>query len=110
MVFTYSSKLTSISLPSNVTCIGDVAFAFCSSLTSITIPAKVESIGRYAFYGDSSLVSATFKEITGWEYLYNSSYSDGIYTISSYSLDAASIAAKNLTNGYSGYYWRRVAK
>ena len=43
------SSLTSIEIPAGVTSIGDSAFAYCSSLTSIEIPAGVTSIGSWAF-------------------------------------------------------------
>ena len=39
------SSLTSITIPSSVTSIGDYAIEYCSSLTSITIPNSVTSIG-----------------------------------------------------------------
>ena len=42
--FGYCSSLTSITIPSSVTSIGEMAFYFCSSLTSITIPSSVVSI------------------------------------------------------------------
>ena len=43
-------KLTTLSLPSNVTTIGNKAFQN-HSLTSLTLGSKVQSIGDYAFYG-----------------------------------------------------------
>ena len=54
---TWSSNINfkSITLPANVTSIGDEAFDGCSGLTSITIPDGVTSIGRAAFYGCSGL-------------------------------------------------------
>ena len=57
MAFSGCSSLTSISIPNNVTSIGDYAFSGCSSLTSILIPNNVTSIGDYAFSGCSSLTS-----------------------------------------------------
>ena len=54
-----SSSITSITIPSSVTSIGNQAFMYCSSLTSITIPSSVTSIGTYAFYGCSKLTSVT---------------------------------------------------
>ena len=45
------SGLTSITIPSSVTCIGDSAFSSCSNLTSVTIPNSVTSIGERAFNG-----------------------------------------------------------
>ena len=43
--------LTSITIPEEVTSIGDWAFADCYGLTNITIPEEVSSIGKNAFYG-----------------------------------------------------------
>ena len=51
--------MTSITIPSSVTSIGNRAFEGCSSLTSITIPNSVTSIGDHAFNGCSSLTSIT---------------------------------------------------
>ena len=56
------TSLTSITIHSGVTSIGDHAFLGCSSLTSIEIPAGVTSIGSDAFRGCSSLASVTFAE------------------------------------------------
>ena len=45
-----NSSIASIVIPAAVTTIASNAFAFCSSLTSITIPSTVTSIGSSAFY------------------------------------------------------------
>ena len=55
----FRESIKSVELSSNVTIIGDWAFAYCSSLTSITLPTGVTSIGNYAFHGCSSLTSLT---------------------------------------------------
>ena len=87
--FEYSPNLTSISIPSGVTSIGEVAFAGCKELddveftapstvqtigdqafqtcillTSISIPSSVTSIGNYAFAGCTNLETVTFKRET----------------------------------------------
>ncbi len=51
--------LTSITLPSGLTSIGEGAFMDCSSLTSISIPETVSQIDRAAFAGCTSLTSIT---------------------------------------------------
>ena len=56
-VFRDCSSLTSITIPDNVTSIGDSAFRDCSGLTSIEIPNGVTSIGQYAFRSCSGLTS-----------------------------------------------------
>ena len=52
-------SLTSITIPNNVTTIGDFAFADCTSLTNVTIGDSVTTIGSDAFTGCSSLTSIT---------------------------------------------------
>jgi len=52
-------SLTSVTIPSSVTTIGDLAFCGCSSLTSVTIPSSVTTIGNQAFSYCSSLTSVT---------------------------------------------------
>jgi len=49
--FAYQSGITSVTIPSSITSIGNTAFNGCTSLTSITIPAGVTSIGTFAFSG-----------------------------------------------------------
>ena len=53
------SGLTSLTIPSGVTSISDGAFEYCSGLTSLTIPSGVTSISDYAFRGCSGLTSLT---------------------------------------------------
>lgn len=55
MSFSDCSKLSSVSLPSDLISIGDCAFDGCSSLKSITIPDSVTSIGDNAFDGCDDL-------------------------------------------------------
>ena len=57
--FDSCSGLTSITLPSGVTEIGDCAFVRCSGLTSITLPSGVTKIGNSAFAHCSGLTSIT---------------------------------------------------
>ena len=48
-IFQGCSSLTSVTIPSNITSIGDYAFLSCRGLTSVTIGNSVTRIGRYAF-------------------------------------------------------------
>ena len=57
--FEYCRSLTSLTIPSSVTSIGGSAFQGCSGLTSLTIPSSVTSIDWYAFQGCSGLTSLT---------------------------------------------------
>ena len=56
--FFYCGSLTSITIPSSVTTIGNQAFER-ANLTSVTIPNSVTTIGDYAFDGCKSLTSIT---------------------------------------------------
>ena len=49
--------MTSITIPSSVTSLGDYCFCFCTGLTSITIPSSVTSLGDYCFQNCSGLTS-----------------------------------------------------
>ncbi len=51
--------LTSVTIPSNVTSIGQYAFSTCTGLTSVTIPNSVTSIGNYAFHNCSHVHEIT---------------------------------------------------
>ena len=57
MAFTNCEGLTSVTIGTSVTCIGESAFWDCSSLTSVTIPNSVTSIGECAFSSCSGLTS-----------------------------------------------------
>ena len=50
------NELTSVTIPNNVTSIGDYAFYSCRMLTSIAIPNSVTSIGNNAFDGCYKLI------------------------------------------------------
>ena len=51
--------MTSITIPSSVTSLGDHCFCYCSDLTSINIPLSVTSLGESCFTGCKSLTSIT---------------------------------------------------
>jgi len=56
--FAFCSSLTSITMPSSLKSIGDVAFT-CTALTSVIIPDGVTSIGKQVFYSCLNLASVT---------------------------------------------------
>ena len=58
-MFRDCSALTSVTIGSNATYIGDSAFENCISLLSIKVPAGIKSIGEYAFNNCKSMTSAT---------------------------------------------------
>ena len=53
------SMLSTVTLPNNLTIIGEKAFANCSGLTSITIPNNVTTVGENAYEGCASITSIT---------------------------------------------------
>ncbi len=58
------SYITSVTIPSSVTSIGERAFFLCNNLKSITIPNSVKSIGADAFDFCTSLTSFTMESTT----------------------------------------------
>ena len=52
-------NVIALEIGTDITSIGDFAFAFCENLTSVTIPDSVTSIGSNAFSGCISLTSIT---------------------------------------------------
>jgi len=57
--FMDNANITSVTIPSSVTSIGDEAFNYCTALTSVTIPNSVTAIGYNAFSGCRSLANVT---------------------------------------------------
>ena len=57
-LFEQCRSLSSVTLPSTVTGMGEYVFDSCASLTSITIPNSVTEIGYQIFYGCESMTSA----------------------------------------------------
>lgn len=55
--FSGCSGLTTVTIPSSVTSIGEYAFSGSSALTTVTIPSSVARVGEYAFSGCSALTT-----------------------------------------------------
>lgn len=58
-LLTYKSSLTTVSLPTTTTSIGEQAFYFAWNLTGIAIPASVNRIADFAFYGCYAMTSVS---------------------------------------------------
>ena len=56
------THITSFSIPTNITKLGDYCFSSCANLTSITIPDSVEYLGRYCFGSCANLTSITIPD------------------------------------------------
>lgn len=61
-VFMMCARLTSVTIPNNITHIGQAAFQACNGLTSATIPNSVTSIGDLAFGGCWSLTNVVIPD------------------------------------------------
>ena len=68
-VFMDNQTMTSVTIGSNITSIGDRAFYNCDALTSVSLPNAVTTVGKEAFVGCDELTSFTigtgFKNHTG---------------------------------------------
>lgn len=95
------SKLTSITIPENITSIGRCAFSGCDGLMNITIPDSVTSIGSAAFEHCSGLTSIVIPDsvtsIDHWAFQYctgltSATIGNGVKSISRYAFwDCASL-------------------
>ena len=55
--YTYSSNVTSVSIPDSVVFIGDGAFSHCYNLKTVKMSSNIEHIGNYAFNSCSNMNS-----------------------------------------------------
>ena len=59
-VFKGLTGITSVTIPSKITSIGDSAFADCTSLKVVNMQTELATIGAYAFSGCSALTTISF--------------------------------------------------
>lgn len=59
-VFSGADNLETVTLPAELTTIGDMEFWLCPALKEITIPAEVKTIGNRAFQDDQKLSKVVF--------------------------------------------------
>ena len=120
------SNLTSITLPSSLTYIGNLAFIRCTSLTSIDVPENVTEIGTNAFENctslsvvhlPSSLTSiggVAFTNCNNLSYVYSEAYEpptlgSNVFTTNTYSNaylilnNAASMEKYKAADGWSNF-------
>lgn len=64
--FAYCQSLTNFTVPNGVTSIGKDVFQWCAGLRSITIPNSVTSIGDWAFYNCTSLEKVIISDLSAW--------------------------------------------
>lgn len=81
------TTITSVSIPSSVTSIGNYAFASCYALVNVSIPDTVTSVGVAAFSGCSSLGSVEWRS--------SASVPDNAFS------DCAGLTSVSLSNGIS---------
>ncbi|MBR4335835.1 MAG: leucine-rich repeat protein [Clostridia bacterium] len=104
--FYFCRNLTSITIPDNVTSIGQFAFWGCSSMKSITIPNSVTNIGNSAFSSCSKLTSITIPDnVTS---IGEGAFLNCVRLIEIRNLSALTITEGSSSNGYVGYYSKRV--
>lgn len=60
----FGSSITSLTIGSHPTSIGDSMFRTCTGLTTLVIPSNISSINGYAFNGCSGLTSITVHSVT----------------------------------------------
>lgn len=61
-VFYRCTGITSVSLPSTLTKIGDYSFSWCTGMTSVSIPSNVVQIGKNAFESCRKLTAVTLPD------------------------------------------------
>ena len=65
-LFLGNDRVTKLTIPDNMTSIGNYVFYKCKSLTSVTIPDSVTSIGKCTFCDCESLISIVITDLKAW--------------------------------------------
>lgn len=92
----YQSAITSVTIPSTVTSLGDYSFASCSSLTNITFNGNAPSADSTVFNSDHATVYYYFG-MSGW----SSSY-EGLVAVELNSLTYSSTGNAITITGFNG--------
>ena len=66
LAFQYCTALTSVDIPEGVTTIGYQAFNGCTNLSAVSIPSTVTDIGVNAFYKCTSLNAVYVSDLSAW--------------------------------------------
>lgn len=104
----YVGKSSFLTLPSKNGKNYDIyqsAFRGREDIEGVTIPVNVTSIGQYAFFGCDNLITASFERKDGWYYYYNSGTGQKMAAIYSSALASLTNAANCLTTAYSANRW-----
>lgn len=106
-------NLTSVSLPSTLTVIGEESFCDNRYLTSVTLPKNLKAVGRCAFSSCRSLASIKFPdglEVIGWaafsgcEKLTSVTVPQSVRVIENYAFSYDSLAQINIPDDYKIYF------
>ena len=114
--FAYTTSLTSITIPGNVTNVGSYAFAYCTNLTSAYFEGNAPLNDGTAFYGDPDAVVYYKAGTTGWGPTFGGApteegpppssgfefqLSDGSITITGYTGTSGALVIPAQINGYA---------
>ena len=108
--FYLCAKLGSVTLPAGVTSIGDFGFFACSGLTGIAIPASVTSIGNQTFANCGKLTSVTIPTSVTSIGFYAFAYCASL-TAATFQGNAPTMGSSVFSNAASGFmvYYQRGA-
>lgn len=97
--------ISSVSLASTVTEIGEWAFAYCSRLLKMTVPENVTRIGNYAFYCSGITQITLTKNIIG---IGDVAFGSCFRLVEVVNLTSFTVTAGSSDNGYVGMFAKAV--